>query len=178
MFSSKWSKVGGLHDEQAYVNAIDTRASEHTRRAGRNVVSISAAVLFIAWCELEIADIKFIGLELDSSHEHKLLAATALLLLYWLISYLLNLFQDSKLQIAKVRASQIPLESELRSHRAKGKKANSELIADLEESIKKLNLQRGETRGVRLINWLLVRIEIFVTLLFCAFGFVVLCKAS
>ena len=172
------------YDQKQFLELLYRFKSDETKKARRNVSTISFTVLAVWVLGIGVKDVRVLGVSLSDSSEKTILILGAALLLYWLAMFLLSWLQDQKIQSEREHQLDIQvkdlikrfekMDADKKEKESKGQRLIATNYAKYKASYELYHKQSNRTKAAVFLSDLIENIEIYVPVVLSVIAFIVL----
>lgn len=169
------------HDQKEFLALLQEHKSEDTKKARRNLSTVSFVVISIWLLRINLKDVKVLGVDISHSAEVPVLLIVATLLVYWLIMFLVSWRHDKEIQAERQRFLDVQVKrfNERYEYGEKKRKETGGRVVpgDFDEAKATLEVyqaQQTRLQKAAMYGNIMRRLEIFVPLGLAAIALIVL----
>lgn len=162
------------YDEKQFLDLLQEHKSDETKKARRNLSTISFVVVAAWLLKIRLVDIKVLGVDISRTAELPVLGLAGVLLLYWTVMFLLTWKHDKEIQrertllldaqVKQFTERLAALEKQRDAQGADAKWVSSD-HKDVKVAVMAYNEQQMRTRQASLFGALIKQLEFYVPLL-------------
>lgn len=172
------------YDEKQFLDLLQVYKSDETKKARRNLSTISFIIISVWFLKIKLTDVKVFGVGLENTSELTVLFLATFLSLYWVVIFIVSWLQDKEIQKERtiLLNTQIDalvkrfnkFEEKRKEVEANNQTYSSSTYASVKQVYEKYINQKNRTKTANMLLNITNYIELYVPIFLAALSIVVI----